>query len=70
MKNIRNCDICGATTNRLSDYFVMLCPECKSKYTDTTILRLIGRLYNRIDYLEGQLKENKSKSQNKNLPRN
>lgn len=45
------CDICDIKTNNISDYFAMICPECKDKYTDTRLLKKISYLYARIEDL-------------------
>ncbi len=47
------CDICNLQTNNLSDYFCMICPKCKKKYSNNTQLLLrIGTLMNKLEELE------------------
>lgn len=46
---IEKCDICGIKTDRLSDYFVMLCPQCKKIHTDIILLKKIGFLMSKIE---------------------
>ena len=48
-KPIECCDVCGKKTKNLSDYFAMLCPDCKSKHTDIVLLKRIGVLMNEKD---------------------
>jgi len=56
---IEQCDICGKKTNNLSDYWAMLCPDCKSKFgrLNVKILKKIGILCSKIEDLELNIKK-------------
>lgn len=36
------CDVCGKVTENLSDFFCLICNECKKTHKDLNELRKIG----------------------------
>jgi NMD protein affecting ribosome stability and mRNA decay len=46
---INECDVCGKKTNKLVDYYAMLCEDCKREHTDMVLIRRIGELMNKIE---------------------
>ncbi len=46
------CDICSKKTNCLSDYYAMICQECRETHTDMVLIMRIGQLMNKIEDME------------------
>jgi Zn finger protein HypA/HybF involved in hydrogenase expression len=49
---ITKCDACGRDSAVLSDYFALLCPECRERHTDIILLKRLGQALERLHSTE------------------
>ena len=60
------CDICCKDSKNLSDYFAIMCPNCRDKHKDTILLRRIGVLMMQLEKQQKNL-QNFNKNSSKNI---
>ncbi len=58
-KNLGRCDICGNEAYT-TDWFCLICHDCRSKYYNLNLLKRIGNLCRRIEQMEKKYENRES----------